>query len=185
MLDRLEDAIRTLPPLLADAGKWDSLFINRRKPHTYRVFTTLPDGLRLCLHKFEACEEREAFFHPDPWPGAFVILKGRYRMKVGLSQDRTSQPQEVATLLMREGSSYEIVNPMTWHSVIPLTTTYTVMVNGEPWSPDITHRDVKTTKGKNLERMPPDELKAHLDIFQNLVDSYVGDNFLFHNSGSR
>ncbi len=172
MLKELEAALKDLSPLLDDRSKWDSLIVNRRKPHTYRVHTQLPNGLRLCLHKFNPCDTHESFLHPHPWPGAFVILHGAYEMEVGYSTNRTEPPAHVLKLVLEKGSKYEIVTPLTWHSVTPLTTTYTVMVNGEPWEADYAHKDVRTTKGKDLDKMPEDELEEHLRIFKKLLHDY-------------
>jgi len=174
MLASLDHALRsTLPALLTDRSKWDSLIVNRRKPHTYRVFTTLEDGNRICLHKFNPCDTHEAFSHPHPWPGAFIVMKGAYRMKVGFSKDREDeQPQPVAEFVLREHAAYEITNPLTWHSVVPLTTTYTIMINGAPFGPEVAHKSVRRTGGKDLDKMPENELMDHLFIFSNLVALY-------------
>ena len=85
MLDKLFESLIMLPDLLENRDAWDSLIVNRRKPYTYRVFTTLPNGLRLCLHKFDPCHTHEAFSHPHPWAGAFAVLQGKYKMTVGYS----------------------------------------------------------------------------------------------------
>lgn len=176
MLDQLDQVIRCLPPLLKDAANWDSLIVNRRKPHTYRVFMSL-NGLRVCLHKFNPCDRHEAFSHPHPWPGAFIIMDGAYRMKIGRSIDQQDAcPLEVATFVMRKWAAYEIVEPLTWHSVIPLTETYTIMVNGEPFSPDVYHKNVVTTKGKGLDKMPPNDLALHLEKFEAMVADYLQHN---------
>lgn len=171
MLDRLQESLEILPGILANKDAWSSLVINRRKPATYRVFTTLPSGLRCCLHKFDVCDTHEAFAHPHPWPGAFAILEGKYMMKVGYSCGGRldANPVNVTTLLLGTGSCYEIIDPLTWHSVIPLVTTYTVMVNDAPWEADYAHTEVRTTKGKDLDTMPEPELLAHLAKFQNLL----------------
>lgn len=170
MLNKLEEALKAVPSLLNDKNRWDSLVINRRKPFTYRVFTQW-DDLRICLHKFDTCDTHEAFSHPHPWPSAFAILDGSYKMQVGFSKDRESKPEDVMTVVMSTGSRYEIINPLTWHSVIPLKTTYTIMVNGEPWDTEhVAHKDIRTTKGKDLEKMPENELEQHLKYFHFLVD---------------
>lgn len=179
MLNKLYEALALLPSILTNREAWDSLIVNRRKPYTYRVFTTLPNGLRLCLHKFDPCHTHEAFAHPHPWPGAFVILQGKYKMNIGYScggrQD--SAPAEVTTLILNRHSAYEIINPLTWHSVIPLEPTYTVMVNDSPWDTEtVAHKDVRTTKGKDLDKMPEPELLEHLSIFQRLVEEWSASN---------
>ena len=59
MLSELFDIVRLLPHMVHDCEPWDTLVINRRKPHTYRafhIFKTGPfNGIRVCLHRFEAC----------------------------------------------------------------------------------------------------------------------------------
>ncbi|WP_394999724.1 type II secretion system protein [Acinetobacter sp.] len=148
---------------------WDSLVINRRKPYTYRAFHQ-GTMYRICLHRFEECDEHEAFYHPHPWPGAFKILKGSYKMQIGYSKDRFSKPDEVTTIILNEGSSYEMLNPLTWHRIIPLgKECYTVMVNDAPWSPDVAHTDVRTTKGKDLAKMSTYELNEHFNAFRELL----------------
>lgn len=175
MLDALYASLSLLPSILTDRGAWDSLIVNRRKPYTYRVFTTLPSGLRLCLHKFDPCHTHEAFAHPHPWPGAFAILQGRYKMMVGYSCEGREQPgySEVSTLILPRHACYEIINPLTWHAVIPMETTFTVMVNDTPWDTEtVAHKEVRTTRGKDLDKMPEIELLEHLRIFQTLVEDW-------------
>jgi len=170
MLDRLAEVVKILLPLLDDKSKWDSLIVNRRKPFTYRVHTQLED-VRVCLHRFDTCEEEESFFHPHPWPGAFLILSGGYRMGVGYSQSNIEKPDHVMTLDLTKWCRYEITEPMTWHSVTPRGRTYSVMVNGPPWE-GRGHKDVRTTKGKDLEKMSDKDLQEHLDAFKFLIDEY-------------
>lgn len=178
MIEMLKAALKELPNLLENRNNWDSLIVNRRKPYTYRVFMSLPDcvsplfNARICLHKFDVCHDHEAFSHPHPWPGAFIILSGGYQMKVGYSSTRESQPQDVLTTILSKHSIYEITNPLTWHSVIPLTETYTVMINGPTWDKEYAHTEVRTTKGKDLDKMPEEELLEHLNIFKKLVGEY-------------
>lgn len=172
MLNKLEEYIDKLPELVQDHTKWSSLIINRRKPYTYRAF--YQDGdYRVCLHRFEVCEPEEAFYHPHPWPGAFKILKGSYKMKIGYSTHIDTKPSQVTQLILPAGSSYEITSPLTWHTVEPISECYTVMVNGVPWSETVRHQDVKTTKGKDLESMTEEDLKAHLNTFKRLTEKVL------------
>lgn len=163
--------------LLSQPEVWDSLIVNRRKPHTYRVFTQSPldDKDRICLHKLDKCSLHESFSHPHPWAGAFLILKGGYSMKVGKSIDRESPPFDVANFELYIGSMYEITNPLTWHAITPIEETYTIMVNSEPFSPEIAHQDCRTTKGKDLDKMPEDELLQHLEIYKDLIQRWFFD----------
>ena len=176
MLAKLFESLNLLPPILDDRAAWDSLIVNRRKPYTYRVFTRLPNGLRMCLHKFDPCHTHEAFAHPHPWPGAFIILQGMYRMQLGYAccGRLDPNPSEVTTCIFTRHSCYEIINPLTWHAVIPLQPTYTIMVNDEPWDPETTaHKEVRTTRGKDLDKMPEPALLVHLGIFKGLVEAWA------------
>ena len=165
MLELLDEVLAEVPALISDPGRWDSLVINRRKPFTYRAFTAWR-GYRVCLHRFEACDEDEAVLHPHPWPGAFAILRGSYLMGVGASPDRLSPPTGVMRLVLGPGSRYEIVSPITWHSVVPREECYTVMVNGDAWPPDVAHAGVRRTHGKGLEPMTPADLAAMFDVYR-------------------
>lgn len=148
---------------------WDSLIVNRRKPWTYRVFKKFGEH-RVCLHAFDECNQEECFAHPHPWPGAFLLLKGSYVHTVGMSPDLQSDPTFCFREILRPYSTYEIVDRRTWHSVQPLERTYTIMVNGSPWEEP--HSKTRTTKGKDLDRMSPEDLCVHLQEFENLLSDY-------------
>lgn len=172
MLDKLELVLAALPGMLDNRERWDSLIVNRRKPHTYRIFTQWLNGSRICLHRFDTCHDHEAFEHPHPWAGAFVILSGVYRMRIGYSKDRFSTPENVTELVLPKHAMYQIDNPLTWHSVIPLEETYTVMLNEEPWSAEVAHTAVRTTKGKDLDKMPEEELVRSLAKYKELLEAW-------------
>lgn len=163
MLDQLNAVIADLPKLLKERDQWQSLIVNRRKPHTYRVFRQIGE-LRVCIHRFEVCDEQEAFLHPHPWPGAFCILRGSYLMTLGQSIDRVSEPTISSKIVMVPGSKYEITSPLTWHSVTPIgDECWTIMVNGKPWDSSVAHAKVTTTKGKDLNSMESGDLRGFLD----------------------
>jgi hypothetical protein len=170
MIKKLDDMLGFLPNYISSGiGTWDSLIINKRKPHTYRIFTQIGD-YRVCLHKFDVCDETESFYHPHPWPGAFIVLSGSYLMDVGRSVDRLSAPKEVMSLKLTRNSMYEITDPLTWHKITPLEPTYTVMINGEPWDKEtVAHTAVRTTKGKDLEKMSLLYTEAELVKFAQLI----------------
>lgn len=168
MLDLLDDVLAEIPSLIDRPDGWGSLVINRRKPFTFRAFTGWR-GMRVCLHRFETCDEAEALLHPHPWPGAFAIVRGSYRMGVGFSADRLSKPAAVMRTVMGPGSRYEIVNPLTWHSVVPQEECHTVMVNGPAWPADVAHAEVRTTQGKGLAPMSPAELSAMFAVFREVL----------------
>jgi hypothetical protein len=166
-----------LPLMLEDQSLWQSLIVNRRYPHTYRVFHNLPDGNRICLHRFDPFSAGESFYHPHPWPGAFVVLGGKYHMKVGMAPDRTSPPREVLEEVLTTGAAYSITDPLTFHSVTPLDTTYTVMLNGPVCPADVAHVETRTTKGKDLDKMSDEELQRHLRVFRELLSDYLWRGF--------
>lgn len=148
---------------------WGSLVINRRKPHTTRLFKQFGE-LRVCLHKFEVCTDEEAFPHPHPWPGAFLLLEGSYIQTIGYSVDRFAEPEFLYREKLTPGSSYEIVDPMTWHKIQPTQTTHTVMINGAPFRKP--HREVRTTAGKDLDTLSEKETIDLLSRFNILLHYY-------------
>jgi hypothetical protein len=169
----IETLQKLIPEIFASINRddeWDSLIVNRRKPWTYRVFRKFGD-FRVCLHAFDPCSTEESFAHPHPWPGAFLMLKGSYIHNVGFSQDLQSEPVFHFREIVRPYSMYEIVDRRTWHTVQPLERTYTIMVNGEPW--ENAHANVRTTKGKDLDKMQPNELREHLSEFLVLLNDYM------------
>ena len=159
----LQEVLADLPTIVKNST-WDSLIVNRRKPWTYRAFTKYKD-IRICLHRFATCDEHESFLHPHPWSGAFAIIRGSYVMSVGKSPDREQDSVEVAKFILTKGCQYAITDPLTWHSVTPLEECYTVMVNSDPWPAEVAHTKVRTTKGKDLDKMSAEELKSHLNQF--------------------
>lgn len=172
MLDKLLEILLILPELIAKPEVWDSLVINRRKPHTYRIFTKVDDW-RVCLHKFKPCDTHESFRHPHPWPAAFMILEGKYKMWIGQSFNQTGKPIDVSQHIMTKYSSYEIVNPLTWHAITPLQETYTIMINGTAWDKEkIAHRDTVPMTGIDLDKMEPAELQEQLNLFAMLIANW-------------
>lgn len=152
---------------------WDSLVINRRKPHTTRAFRMFGEN-RVCLHRFEPCEEEDCFSHPHPWPGAFLMLKGEYIHTVGCTNFLIGKKKHVQWLfreIVRPYSMYEITNPFVWHGVHPLKQTWTIMMNGPEF--DNKHEATVTTKGKDLDSLPANELGNHLTYFEILLSQYL------------
>lgn len=172
VLEVLYAAMDDLPSLMEDPTRWTTLVINLRRPHTYRAAIAYPyEGhqYRICLHRFDACEDAEAFVHPHPWPGAFWVLEGSYRMRVGRSPDRFSEPTHFDSMVLTPGSRYTITHPLVWHSVAPEETAWSMMVNGEPWDPKwIAHSKAPSTKGKDLQTMTGDQLAEHFKTFKRL-----------------
>ncbi len=95
-------------------------------------------------------------------------------MKLGYAMEggRDLKPVDVSELLLTTGSRYEIVDPNTWHSVAPLCETYTIMVNDAPWDIDHVSDGIRTTKGKDLDSLSPEELQESLQMFGYLLTTY-------------
>lgn len=151
-------------------GVWDSLIVNLREPHTYRAFTFYGDQ-RICLHRFAPCTGDNAFEHPHPWPSRVLVLQGTYDMTVGYSHGTDQPPNSVLETRLAAGSSYSIESPYTWHSVIPRTMCYSLMVNHQPWLAP--HDRAPTTKGKDLDKFSDLDLRIHLTNFKTLLSAYL------------
>jgi len=168
MIELLNIILSDIPRSLVE-DEWDSLLINRRKPHTYRIFRNFGEH-RVCLHVFDPCDPEDAFPHPHPWPGAFLLLKGEYVHTIGYSPDLETEPDFLYTEIVRPGTMYEIINKRTWHKVQPTQRTYTIMVNGPPWEG---HKDTRTTKGKDLEKITPELMKTMKMEFTELIEAHL------------
>ncbi len=95
-------------------------------------------------------------------------------MWMGRSQNRQDKnPATVAHTIMTKGSCYEIVDPLVWHAVVPMKTTWTIMLNQPAWALDVAHESILTTAGKDLDKMPEDDLVDHLYNFKELVGDYL------------
>jgi hypothetical protein len=99
-----------------------------------------------------------------------MVLRGRYMHSVGVSQDLVSQPELVYQQEVGPYSPYLITDPKIWHSVQPLQTTYTIMVNGPPF--ENPHASVRTTKGKDLKTMSDKDKCTLLAKFDDLLRAY-------------
>lgn len=156
---------------------WQSLVINLRKPETFRMFRFMPDGTRLCLHRFSDCEEGDAFPHPHAWPMECIILNGYYTQQLFEAPNYEDPPNlnfPCSTHLHNPGSYYRLNNPLVWHRIVPHSEyVYTLMLNGMPWK--MAHKDTRTTKGKDLEGMTDEQKKTHLDMFQILLKQRKDD----------
>ena len=155
----------------ADASCWGSIVINKRKPHTYRAFIQR-DDMRICLHRFDACEPEDSFAHPHPWPSSMLILSGEYDMAVAHTPDLTSgEPSPVLNVTLSTGSIYHMNDRHTWHQVVPRTRCYSLMVNGPRW--ENAHRRAPSTSGKGLDPMPDDVLADHLEKSRELIAGFL------------
>jgi hypothetical protein len=141
MLDQLLLAERELPELLTKPELWHSLFVNYEKPFVERLWCSW-NGYRLNLHRILPCEVNECFFHPHPWPSAMRIIEGTYQMIVGYGEGIIVPPTAV-TLNLSAGSTYEMVDINSWHSVRPLDApVMSVMLTGKPWDRDLPKHNI-------------------------------------------
>lgn len=140
MLKQLELIEQKLPFLLSNHELWQGLFINYEKPFVERVWCQWNE-YRINLHRILSCKENEAFFHPHPWPSAMKILQGTYKMSLGHGPGLV-EPSITDTFYLSSGSSYEMIDPDSWHSVCPLDKpVMSVMITGKPWQREMPKKD--------------------------------------------
>lgn len=174
MLNKLLKIIKDeLPAMLQDTGRWKSMVMNRYKPVINRAYTPVGEDL-LSLHRMDCFGTKgKALFHPHPWPGAFYILKGNYKLKLGVTVDLIAKfPETAATIYLKENCSYEMPSPYTWHAVEPIDDcTYTIMLNGPTWPVGVRHSLIHHESDEELGFKPMDNetLVKHLDEFQQLL----------------
>lgn len=157
--------------ILEGPNKWDSLVINKRKPHTHRLFRMFGD-YRVCLHVFDPCKENESFGHPHPWPATFLILNGGYEQYIGESADLWHSVDLFGFKSeLSSYTKYEITDPYIWHKIVPWTRTHTLMING----PDFKNKHMltKTTKGKDLDKLSTPQKLDKLDYFREYLEDYM------------
>lgn len=167
----MRDAAKFALEVASDATRWQSIVINKRRPHTYRAFLNRGES-RICLHRFEPCKPADSFAHPHPWLSSMLVLAGEYDMVVGRTSDLVSaDPADVIQLTLSSGSIYSMEDRHTWHQVIPKTRCYSLMVNGPRW--ENAHRRAPTTSGKGLESMSERALLEHLEICAKLLTAWL------------
>lgn len=141
-----------LPTLLLDSSLWNTLDVDYEPPRVERLWTQHGED-RIYLHRIHACEK--ALFHPHPWPSAIRLVLGGYEMGVGYGKGEETPP-EAATMILHQGSSYEMVDEDGWHYVRPLRgTSLSVMITGKPWSrpspgKDVAHKGLPDTVKSEL-----------------------------------
>ena len=157
----LENAIKT-----NDFNLFQGLRIDRRKPHTLRLFY-FKDGLRVCLHIFDPCDWEDAFPHPHNWDSEVLIVDGEYRHWISERTPLNERADENKGFvhILGAGSSYRIDNPYLWHRVQPLTQTMTIMINGKEWEKKSEFS--VTTKGKELVELSEQEKREIIERFLN------------------
>lgn len=137
-LINIEDYLRQ-SNILNSVDSWNGMFIDYEYPHVERLWIQYKkpiknQNIRIHLHKIYPCKPQQAFFHPHPWESVMKILSGKYRMQIGSGYTKKA-PDIATTLILPEGSVYEMDNPLCWHSVCPIETpVYSVMITGNPWN---------------------------------------------------
>lgn len=181
MINKMPNLIRQVIEDLDKPEEWRGLRINRRKPHTERLFKFYGD-IRACLHHFSPCEEKEAFPHPHAWDMAALCLEGGFFMflhmednfwesKKGKCEPRLSTLSE---MYMGAGCSYTMTNPMVWHTVVPVSETYTIMFNSPTRHHMANSAHCVTTDGKELEEFDPTYQLEYLEKFKGLLSPFSG-----------
>ncbi len=151
-----------LPTLLRDAKCWKSLLIDYHPPTVERLYTDY-DGWRINLHRIQPCDPKEVLFHPHPWPSQMRVVKGRYRMELGVGSGR-KPPKVSSVITLDEGSAYEMMDdPDAWHSVCPLDgEVWSVMITGEPWG----RWSPKPPSGQPLSPLSSDRIREMFRFFR-------------------
>lgn len=158
-----------LKTLLVDpATEWHSLKVRYETPHVDRVWTALPDGSRLNLHRIYPCEE--PLLHPHPWPSAVVVVDGSYQMEMGYQGVLVDH--SVGTVLLTVGSAYEMLNPDGLHSVRPVGgPSLSIMLTGKPWpSSGRTHPG----KGIQHDNLAPKDMQDLFERFTAFAQAQEG-----------
>jgi len=150
MLDLLLKAEAELPQLLLEGG-WRNVHVIYDKPHVERLWRQWGEN-RISLHVIHPCDESESFFHPHPWPSAMRVLSGEYAMKVGFGEGLVTPPT-ASTLVLSPGSVYEMTHKDAWHSVIPKTVCWTVMVSGKPWEREMPQEPKEKQPSLDIDRI--------------------------------
>ena len=156
MLDLLTQAKAALPVLLRQpVGDWNSLDVDYEPPRVERLWWPFGGQYRLMLHRIHPCTE--ALWHPHPWPSAVEVVEEAYEM--GVSYHGPEEP--LVTMVLKAGSSYEMLNPKAWHYVRPLEKpSLSIMVIGQPYEKQVYDH---SNYGKNRDLKPlTDEAKLDL-----------------------
>lgn len=152
MLNNLYKIEKLLPELLMDHKRWNSLFIDYHAPIVERLWTDV-GSLRVSLHRIHSCKIEEALYHKHPWPSAMRVVEGKYEMGVSHKVGDQAPVELAATLILPEGSAYEMTDPYGWHYVRPLSkTTLSLMVTGPPWMPGSTKSNLQLGLLTDLQR---------------------------------
>ncbi len=154
--------------LLEKPEIWNSLDVDYHPPKVERIWCQHGD-YRIYLHFIHPCKSEEALYHSHPWPSAMHILDGTYEMSIGFgeiknfkeivhsfNQDEHFQiykPRTVATLILPSGAYYDMLDPIGFHYVRPITLCKTIMITGKLF--EETYGTFKANK--NLESLSDDK----------------------------
>lgn len=140
-------------------GTLNSLYIDYEPPTVERMWFQHGDN-RVLLHKIHVCDA-EPLFHPHPWKSAVRIVLGSYEMQVGHSAT-DERPAVDCTIIMPQGSLYEMVEMDGWHSVRPLVIpSYSLMLIGERYN-----RKMPVEPNKEFRALTDAEIKSNLSVFE-------------------
>lgn len=165
MIKILKEIESNLSSLIQDAINNNTLktkYIDYHDPYVSRIY--FPYGkYRIFLHKIHPCKSStDALYHPHPWVSAVKICKGSYEMGIGHSST-TDIPETDCTVILSEGSYYEMLNPDAWHYVFSdKDVVYTLMVTGEP-----NGRKMPIEPTKEFNELPKEEID---DILKNILN---------------
>ena len=130
-LEILTQIEEILPELLLRTD-WKTIDVDYHLPRVERVWLQY-GSLRINLHRIHATKSSKTLFHKHPWPSSMRILHGVYEMGIGFGFEEAPPPL-ATTIMLNEGTAYEMINPDGWHYVNPISEiTYSLMISGCPW----------------------------------------------------
>lgn len=158
MLDILNEVRLNLRPMLYEEDKWKDVDVNYHPPRVKRLWRQY-GNYRIFLHEIDPCSVAEALVHPHAWNSAMFLGDGSYVMLTGKSSTN-DPPKILERTVLASGSSYEMIDPDSWHAVAPLTVCQTLMVTSPPtgrWAPKAT---------KELTNLTPEKRRGILDFWR-------------------
>lgn len=167
MLTILNSALIELPALIKNKSLWQSLDINDETPKVERLWCEWEEN-RIYLHKISPCKDGTAYYHTHPWPSAMYILKGEYKMGIGLGSIKDKAPVISMNFILPEGAKYEMIEENSWHFVQPLKDNcYTLMVTGKPYDQSLpkSERSLSALSHNKFEQLYETMLNIITDKF--------------------
>jgi hypothetical protein len=174
MLNKLIEIEKNILDYLSDENSWNSVYVDYHHPYVTRLWRQIGQE-RIYLHKILPCETNQSLLHTHPWPSAMKVIKGRYEMGVGYSENAsTSTPVIASTLILPKHSYYEMADINSWHYVRPLddSPSYSLMITGKPWGRESPKSDYVLGELRNYEKT---------DIFSVFFDEYKNNKLLNRN----